>query len=342
MTEWLPTVLFIAKGSVAEGMGHVIRTRTVARAMQQRTATHLAIIGDAYAANLLVNRGIPFTQMADCAEVLSLYRSLQPDVVVFDMLVFEPAAFREINSGCFTASLSPVFNCLPDTDVVFHRTSVLGDDWTAGEGRGPAIRAGLSYAVINDHCKRIPTEIFQHHLNQDMLTVAISMGGSDVANKSLRILETIKAIDEQLLIWVMLGEGYLHSYQALVESVRGSKHEIILAKTTTSMWRVLSTCSLAILAGGTTTYEAAYAGLPSINILESASRRFLIQELVEKGLSLCAGHTLDEALENLNPLVRNLYRHRDRLLAMHRASRDQIDDQGVQRIVERLIEMWRE
>ena len=36
----------------------------------------------------------------------------------------------------------------------------------------------------------------------------------------------------------------------------------ILAKTNRSMWRVLGNCSLAILAGGVTSYEAAFAGCP--------------------------------------------------------------------------------
>jgi spore coat polysaccharide biosynthesis predicted glycosyltransferase SpsG len=138
----------------------------------------------------------------------------------------------------------------------------------------------------------------------------------------------------------MLGEGYTHSYQDLVDSIKGSRHEIILAKSNDSMWRILSTCALTILAGGTTTYEAAYAGLPSINTLETNQHLFLIQELVDKGICLCAGTTFSESLNHLNSLILQLSQNPNELFAIHQRSKALISGLAAEKIVQEIHSIY--
>jgi spore coat polysaccharide biosynthesis predicted glycosyltransferase SpsG len=239
-----------------------------------------------------------------------------------------------------TVSLSPIFNRLLEVDVVFHRTAIRGENWPA-VGTKPLVRSGLEYAIIGEHCHRIPEDMYRRNLEREALSIAISMGGTDAANKTLQVVRTIKQIPERLVVWVLLGEGYAHSYQDLVDAMRGSQHEIVLAKTNDSMWRILSTCSLAILAGGTTTYEAAYAGLPSINTLETDQHLFLVQELVERGLCLCAGRTFPESLGALTSMVSHLNANRQELATMHVRSRGAIDGLGVQRVISEIRGYYR-
>jgi spore coat polysaccharide biosynthesis predicted glycosyltransferase SpsG len=265
-----------------------MRSRTVAQAMQASGAsTRMVIIGDSYVDNLMVGRGLDYRIVKSESEAVAICHEYTPQVVVFDLLRFTEAHFREVAGTAMTVSLSPVFNLLSQVDLIFHRTHYLGDAWPRGEG-APITRCGLEYAVINQNCRKIPDGLYQRQLEFKELAVAVSMGGTDAANKTLQVLDTIKKIPHPLLVWVILGEGYGHSYQELVDSMRGEAHEIILVKTNDSLWRILSTCSLAILSGGTTAYEAAYAGLPAINLIESEKRAFLIQELVDKGVGICA------------------------------------------------------
>ncbi len=198
------------------------------------------------------------------------------------------------------------------------------------------MRKGLEYAVVPEYCRRIPEGVFRHSLEARSPAIAISMGGTDTANKTLQILNVLARVRRRLLVWVMLGEGYAHSYEDLVHCMHGSRHEVILAQTHDSMWRVLSTCTLAILAGGTTTYEAARAGLPSINTLESPDHYYLIQELVELGVCSCAGKDLADSLANLEDQVSNLLESKGLLLDMHRRSRELIDGRGAERIAQAL------
>ena len=328
-------VLFICRGSAHDGLGHVIRSRIVADAMCEVALVKLVVIGDAYVSNLLADRGLEYTIVENSDQAVCLCREFMPDVVIFDLTYMDETEFDTIRQSSMTVSLSSIFNCFSGVDVVFHRTSILGEDWPIG-GTKPLIRSGLEYTVIGKHCQRISDEVYQRSLEIEPLSIAISMGGTDAANKTLQVINKIKYVPEKLILWVLLGEGYSHSYHRLVNCMRGSKHEIILAKTYDSMWRILNTCSMVILAGGITTYEAAYAGLPSINTLEKDTQYFLIQELVERGVCLCAGHTFAESLKALKNIISHLYRNRHELSEMHLKSNALIDGIGVQRIIDEI------
>ncbi len=331
-----PRILFLCRGSLRDGLGHVTRSRTVAERLAGRAEVKFIVIGDGCAEPLLLGRGLDFIADADEAAARVCFREFAPAIVVLDLLTLDREFCRALAVGALTVGLSPIFDGLENLALCFHRTAQPGPDWHFSPGR-PELRAGLRYAVVSAHTTRIPEPVFEHHAADPTLSIAISMGGTDAANKTLRVLDQLKKLPQRLLIWLLLGEGYGHSYQALVDTMRGSRHEIILAKTNDSMWRILHLCSLAILAAGTTTYEAAYAGIPSITLLENSGSYFLIQELVEKGAALCAGHTFAESLAALNPLIAALDSDRARLREMHRAAQSLIDDRGAARIADEIL-----
>ena len=332
-----PRILFICRGSAEDGLGHVMRSRTIAAEMPSDAAVRLVVIGDAYVEGLLAGRGVRYEIVPDEAAAMATFKATHPDAVVFDLMHFGAAKFDRIAQSCPTVSVSPVFDRLKDVDHFFHRTRELGEMFDGASFRG-RMHAGLDFAVIRPGCRRINEAEYERHLYGQPLSVALSMGGADAGNKTLRVLRKIAEIDRSMLFWVLLGEGYGHSYEALVDCVKASsRHEIILAKTSDSIWRVMHGCALALLGGGLITYEAAFAGLPSINLFEQADQQFLVKELVECGAALCAGSPLDAAIENAARAIRRFDGARQELLAMHRRCRDLIDGQGARRIAGRIV-----
>jgi len=328
-----PRVLCLCRGSVQDGLGHVTRTRAVARSLASHATVRIVVIGDGCADALLTRRGFDFRSVRSEEEAMAEVRSFAPEVVTLDMLRFDRERCRALASSSTTVSLSPVFDALDEVALFFHRTQQLGPEWKPG----PQVRAGLQYSVVSSHCTPIPSEIFHHHLEPECLSIAISMGGTDAANHTIRVLETLKAAERQWLVWVLLGEGYAHSYQAIVDLMKGSRHEIILAKTNDSMWRILRTCSVAVLAAGTTTYEAAHAGLPAINLLSDPAKYFLIQELVEAGACIGAPVDFETGLRSLNEHLIRLDDDRTLLAQMHERGPALIDGAGADRIAAEII-----
>jgi spore coat polysaccharide biosynthesis predicted glycosyltransferase SpsG len=328
-----PRVLVVCRGSSEHGLGHVMRARTVASCLARRLPVDVLAIGDAAVLEpLLRNRGLTFWIELNAAAALPLARRLNPQVVVFDTTEFPLHDFLDLKRETMTVSLSPAFNCQSHVDLLFHRTCHPTPD-LVGLGPGVELRKGLGYVVLRETCQKIPEETYVRNLNRGPLAVAISMGGVDATNHTLQLLASISQLPAPLLLWVLLGEGYAHSYQALVDCVnRDTRHEIILAKTTDSLWRVMETCSLAILAGGVTTYESAFACLPSINVLRNEIGPPLVRELVERGVALPAGPPFPAALPQINADLARLEQSRDELLTMHRRAHGLIDGHGAERI----------
>jgi spore coat polysaccharide biosynthesis predicted glycosyltransferase SpsG len=338
MTKTTHKIAFLCRGSVRDGLGHVVRTKRIAGITKELFATKVIVIGDESAENLLLNENLDYTITPHDNHALSHIKHFAPNVVVFDMMQFDEKDFLAISQSCKTVSLSPIFNCLALVDLIFHRTSIRGPNWQLGND-GPLIRAGLDYAIISERCRKINETEYRTTLGHETLAVAISMGGSDAANKTLAILNKVKDVPDRILFWALLGEGYAHSYEELVKCVRGSKHEIILAKTNDSMWRILNNCAFVILAGGTTTYESAFVGLPSVNTLETEEHYFLIQELVENGACTYAGYTFQESLQALRGIITRLNRNRQDLFKMHQNASSMIDAYGAQRVAKEIMEL---
>lgn len=334
--ELQPRIAFVCRGSRLDGLGHIMRSRTVAGALAGRAVVQLCAIGDQTVIPLLQHHGLPFEVHADEQGLLRQLRCFAPHVVVFDTMHIGDDVFAFAKQQAKVASLSPIFSHLGSVDLLFHRTRHGGTGW--GEWTdGPRKFMGLDYAVVRQTCRPIPESVYEETLGHEVLSVAVSMGGSDAGNRTLRVLDALRAVPVRLLVWVLLGEGYAHAYEPLVECVRrDQRHEILLVKATDSMWRIMRACSLAVLAGGTITYEAAYAGLPSINLLDQPEHAFLIQELVERGCSRSAGHPFDTAVSRAAIMVGELEQHRDELLVMHRACRGAIDGQAADRIAREL------
>jgi spore coat polysaccharide biosynthesis predicted glycosyltransferase SpsG len=325
-----PSALFVCRGSERDGLGHLIRTRAVVEASDGTLDASVIAIGDRHAEALLAELPVPYRVVADESEAVEYGRAANAEAVVFDLIGLSETAWTQLTAGRITASLSPIFDHLARVDLAFNRTSYPYPGIAPPE---TARRYGLEYAIVRPECRRIDTGTFARQLDDDVLSLAVSMGGADAPNRTLEVLQALRGLPVPATFWVLLGEGYAHSYRALVDQLRlDRRHEIILAKTNRSMWRILGNCSLAILAGGITTYEAAYAGLPSINVLDREADHFLIRELIERGAALGA-EVVESGLDGLASTVAALQADRERLLHAHRATRGLIDERGAERTV---------
>lgn len=324
----------LCRGSQQEGLGHVMRTSSVALALREAdVATHIVVIGDSSAAAVLGDHGVAFHLVADEEAAVARCLEDQPRLIVFDLVDMSHQAFDALQDGRPTASISPVFNHMRRVDASFSRARHDPDPFI--RERPESHRRSIEYAIVGSHARAIPSSEFVSTVYDTPLSVGISMGGTDAPNLTLRVLEQLRGASVELLFWVMLGEGYGHSYEELVASLRKDRrHEIVLAKTTRSMWTVLRRCNLVLLAGGITTFEAAHAGMPSVNLLREPAHAFLLEELVEAGAVTCVagGDWGDQLTDELGRLDAD----RDELFLMHRRGKRLIDGGGAQRVAAEL------
>jgi len=332
-----PPILFIVRASMRDGLGHLVRSLCVLRELLPLAPIHLVLLGDGSGSHLVEAAGVPCTRCEtdDAAEAEALRQKAR--VVVFDTLRFEDAAFTRIANAKVTVSLSPVFSIMNRVDHLFHRTEKESPAWNRS-GPFPKVHKGLRYAVLPSWLKRVSTQNYREQLQEDKLAVAISMGGTDAPNRTLALLKLFGKCPVRLVLFVALGDAYTHSYEELLVTAEHNRQEVILLKSNESMWRVLKNASLLLCAGGLTTYEAAYIGLPSINILQHAEWAYLFEELVERGACLTFP-PIESSLEMAVDRVCQFERQRNDLLLMHQATKRLIPGNGARRVAKHVAQL---
>jgi spore coat polysaccharide biosynthesis predicted glycosyltransferase SpsG len=329
-------IAIFCTGGTKLGFGHLFRSKTFVKAAPDVFQTLVVPVVDPEDRHLF-NEIKHIAQPVDNENAaLQVINRFQPDIVIFDTVYCSDEFFQSIkNISRITVSISPVFNQMNKIDYLFTRNI------NTPEIDNVKIYRGFEYAVFNENCRFIPDEIYFHNLSKEFLTVGIAMGGGDAPNKTLQVLQSICSLEAPCTFWILLGEGYKHSYQDLVTSIRkDSSHEIIMAKTNRSMWNVFSNCSVAILAGGLTTLEAVYAGLPTLNIFEKESHLEATgRQLFEQGVAENVGLFNDSALSMLKERLNFFSSSKSHLLQMRERSKGKIDKLGPFRIFEVLKEV---
>lgn len=318
------------------GLGHL--QRSIALALANNTEINLIILAIIDKGLEGLFREIPNTIFFYSDEEVSSYIDYNQcrGTCVIDAIEMAEVAQVSIRKNFNkTISISPVFNNYDVIDYLFTRFK--------GHVYPSHIRIfeGLEYAIFNPGCIRVSDDVFRQNLTQKELSIGISMGGTDAPNKTLKILKTIIRLKQNCTFWVLLGEGYSYSYQELVDVIKcDSRHEIILAKSNSSMWKILSNCSVLILAGGLTTIESIYAGIPSINIFEKEFQKAMIsRELLEKNVSINLGLFNEKNLEKLVFQLEVLNSDRNILLQMRKNSYGLLDKSGPERTLRKIVEI---
>jgi spore coat polysaccharide biosynthesis predicted glycosyltransferase SpsG len=329
-------VAIFCTGGTKLGFGHFFRSKTFAKSAPPNLQILLIPVVDPEDRHFFNEIRHITAPCGDEHAALQAINDFKPEVFVFDTVACSDIFFEDVRSRVrVIASISPVFNQMEKIDYLFTRNINTRDIL------GVKIFKGFEYALFNEHCRFIPDEIYFHNLSKEFLTVGIAMGGGDAPNKTLQVLQAICTLEAPCTFWILLGEGYKHSYQDLVSSIRkDSNHEIILAKTNRSMWNVLSNCSVAILAGGLTTLESVYAGLPTLNIFENESHMEATgRQLFEQGIAMSAGLFNDASLSLLKEKLTFLIENKSQLLQMRERSKGKVDKLAPFRIFEVLRQL---
>lgn len=320
------------KGGVNNGLGHLYRSLTFCKSISLYCNVYLVAIIEPGLENLFREINFKHKLCYSDEELLLENQFNQSSVTIFDMIFLNEEVYHIlVQNSKLTVSISPIFNFNHEVDLLFTRNIT--------ENTNVKVYSGLKYSIFNDICERITDEYFIENLENHELTIGVSMGGVDAPNKTLRVLKALSSLKLKCTVWVIIGEGYNYSYNDLIESMNNDfNHEIILAKSNRSMWKILSKCHLAILAGGLTTIEAAYVGLPSFNIVENETHLSLLpNNLSSNNLGENFGVINDENLEKLVDKIYSIFTLNKYYLLEMRSKIKDLDKSGPYRIYETIL-----
>ena len=252
-------ILFRAPAGPRRGFGHLVRCRSLARALGVRPLIALrggvAVEEAALALGCDVVRG----------RAARLLRQLAPDVLVVDDPIAADAR-RWIaagrRAGCLIVSVHDLgLGCL-DADLVIDGSVTMN----ARAHRGTTL-AGPRFALLDP-------ALLDEQEQRDPCSVLVALGGGPRAELAIDIAEAI--VDNVPTATVRIAGGF-------VSTPAPVRRQITWVGPSGSLHQEMARASVAVVGGGISLYEACAHGTPAIGVPVVAAQRPTVTAFVARG-----------------------------------------------------------
>jgi UDP-2,4-diacetamido-2,4,6-trideoxy-beta-L-altropyranose hydrolase len=165
--------------------------------------------------------------------------------------------------------------------------------------------------------------------------VLVTMGGSDPENVTTKVLQALLLVKSKMEVKVVVGSGCLQRNDLRNLAAR-LPVRVQLEENPGNMAELMRWADLAISGAGSTCWELAYMGLPSIVIIQSPDQRSIAQGLAERGIAVSLGEHANLSTTSISNALDRLLADHELRAAMSERGRTLIDGQGAMRVVQAL------
>jgi len=196
---------------------------------------------------------------------------------------------------------------------------------------GTKFLMGTDYVLLRDEF--LAYKDWKRGISAVTKNILVTMGGGDQDNETLKVLEALDQIDiDGLKIKVVVGPN--NPYISILEkAVIDSKHSIELLKNVSNMAALMAKADLAVGAGGSTTWERCYLGLPAIVVCTAENQVNGTEILSKTGLVYYLGEQRNILSEDYTRAILHLIKDRSTYQKISQAGLDLVDSLGVERVV---------
>ncbi|MEZ8887943.1 UDP-2,4-diacetamido-2,4,6-trideoxy-beta-L-altropyranose hydrolase [Vibrio sp. 10N.247.311.14] len=163
------------------------------------------------------------------------------------------------------------------------------------------VLTGCDFALLNPNFVKYRQQAIQSSLHKSKPRVLVSMGGIDQPNATLKVLHELLAIsDDRPLVTVLLSKK-APNYRSVKQFCTQNSDWIEHIDFVDNMAELMVQHHIAIGAPGTTSWERACLGLPSIIIPLADNQKTVTKQLVK------AGAAIQVTLSDISSKLRNAY-----------------------------------
>lgn len=195
------------------------------------------------------------------------------------------------------------------------------------------ILAGSEFALISPDFKDIRDKLNKESTTAKNKNILVSMGGIDSPNVTIKVLEKLAEIKStELNVTVLLGDKSPHYKQ--IEKFCVNRKNFTHISFSDGMADLMSAHYIAVGAPGSTTWERACVGLPSILIPIADNQNDIVKNVSQTG-AVCVLN-INDIDDNFHDNLTLIFNNWDRF---HLANLKLCDGQGATRVCQRIINM---
>ena len=304
----MPTAIFRCDASTTIGSGHIMRCLTLANYMKELGWT-------------CIFSTFPETLKAAPALVNSGYEVIAPNALKHcDVMVVDHYELSAPDETAFRASAKKIIviddlaDRSHDCDVLLDQTyGRVANDYKDLTPKNAAILTGSEYALLRPEFQKLrPTSLKRRDLSQ---------------GKIERVLIAILQTNLNLTVDVVIGGGNPH-LESLRQQIKSMGPDIHLHVNVSNMAALMVQADLAIGAGGTTSWERACLGLPTLLIEIAGNQKTISANLHAQGVVINLGWHENITTSNIADALRDLRQSQKLVLKMSQRARELCSGDG--------------
>lgn len=174
---------------------------------------------------------------------------------------------------------------------------------------------------------------WQRQIPETARKVLVTLGGADPDNVTGKVIEALAPLDIEVKVVVGGSNPHLPDLQEAVENLETLPAKIELVVNPTDMPGLMAWADLAIAAGGSTAWELAFMGLPSLFVILAENQVGIAKELESAGFGICLGRGADFDKDKLQIALRRVLENPAERNRNSIAGRNLVDGMGCHRTV---------
>lgn len=215
-------------------------------------------------------------------------------------------------------------------DIILNQNSYaesLRDIYTKRSG-GCELLLGSEYVML----RREFRELESHPVIPERAeSVLVTLGGSDPDNVTMKVVNLLGQIEN---IEVTVVVGVMNPY---LNDIKTSAENMNVLTDVKDMPSLIAKADLAITAGGSTTYEMAYMGIPTAAFVIANNQETIVSDLDNRGFLHSLGRPEECSDDDFLASISGLISDQSRRQKMSEIGRKLIDGKGTKRIIDAFL-----
>lgn len=337
----MESILFRVDASPQIGLGHLMRCLTLASAFK-KAGKECIFISKNYSESIIkkiIEYGyivelIPVkTDLEEDLElIIKKVAKYQPRIIITDSYNIDEIYLRKLKElKKFLITIDDMALIHFASDIIINQNlGITASDYS--KERYSKLLLGPKYAIIREEIK-LKHQI-KRQINIDVRNILVTMGGADIDNQTNKVITAINRIKSKIRVTIVVGPSC--PYEKELRKIVANNNKFILKTDVKNMSDLMMEADIAISGGGTTCWELACLGLPSIIIILAKNQFRNVEELSKKGIFIKLGYYKNVSCKEIELAVIDLIMDIEKRNEMSIKGKKLVDGQGVKRILKEI------
>lgn len=217
-------------------------------------------------------------------------------------------------------------------DIILNQNCYASEELYRARAPSAQLLLGTEYALLRPVFSSWSS--WEREIPETARKVLITLGGGNAGGAYVKAVRALSDMDNP---YVRILIGPVHPDRSSVEKEIAGKKEFQIHGYTEDMPSLLAWADIAVTAGGSTCWEAAFMGLPSVLIVLADNQERIADCLDRIGAAINLGCEAGIREENMSRIIKELACSRESRTRMSRLGRETVDGRGAARAAERLL-----